>query len=302
MRVNSPRANPPGPSDISGGTSARPPAVVPAPAVPSRNVPPGVRGLSSRRRGRLVLRRWWSTLAIVLLWQLIAALRLVPEVVLPGPSDLVVTALGMLGDGSLLHALLVSLARVTAGSALGLLIGLTFGLLAGLSSLGEDIIDRPLQALRTIPFTALAPLFILWFGLGETPKILLVAVATLIPTYLNTSAGVRGVDARLVEMARAYNVRRARIVYRVVLLGALPSVLTGVRFALGLAWVAVIIAETINASEGLGFLLTNARTYVRTDIVMVCIAVYAGLGLFTDAIVRALESHLLRWRTPHRRN
>lgn len=246
------------------------------------------------------LRRWWSTIGLVVLWQLVASVRLVPEVVLPGPSDLVQTALDMVSDGSLQWALLVSLGRVAAGSALGIGVGLTCGLVAGLSRLGEDIVDRPLQALRTIPFTALAPLFILWFGLGETPKVLLVAIATLIPTYLNTSAGVRSVDPRLVEMAQAYNVSRPRIVRRVVLAGALPSVLTGVRFALGLAWVAVIIAETINASEGLGFLLTNARTYVRTDIVMVCIAVYAGLGLFTDAIVRGLEAHLLRWRSPNR--
>lgn len=259
------------------------------------------RGTDRRWRGdRLWLRRWWSTIGLVVLWQFVASVGLVPEVVLPGPSDLVQTAVDMVSDGSLQRALLVSLGRVAAGSALGLGAGLLCGLIAGLSRLGEDIVDRPLQALRTIPFTALAPLFILWFGLGETPKVLLVAIATLIPAYLNTSAGVRSVDSRLVEMAHAYNVPRSRIIRRVVLAGALPSVLTGVRFALGLAWVAVIIAETINASEGLGFLLTNARTYVRTDIVMVCIAVYAALGLLTDAIVRGLEAYLLRWRSPTR--
>lgn len=279
---------------------ARLPADAPKPSDVAQTTTPRRRAERGSSRDPVWLRRWWSTIGLVVLWQIVASLRLVPEVVLPGPSDLVETASTMVGDGSLQWALLVSLGRVAAGSALGLGAGLLFGLVAGLSRLGEDIVDRPLQALRTIPFTALGPLFILWFGLGEAPKVLLVAIATLIPTYLNTSAGVRGVDSHLVEMARAYNVPRSRIIRRVVLAGALPSVLTGVRFALGLAWVAVIVAETINASEGLGFLLTNARTYVRTDIVMVCIAVYAGLGLLTDAIVRGLEVYLLRWRSPNR--
>lgn len=250
-------------------------------------------------RGRS-LRPWWSCIGLVLLWQLVATLRLVPEVVLPGPGDLVSSATALLLDGTLARAMLVSLGRVVAGGLLGIGAGVGLGLVAGLSRVGEDIVDRPLQALRTIPFTALAPLFILWFGLGETPKVLLVAVATLVPTYLTTSGGVRDVDARLVEMARAYGVARSQIVRRVVIPGALPSILTGIRFALGIAWVAVIIAETVNADAGLGFLLTNARLYVRTDIVMICIAVYAVLGLLTDAFVRGLEVRLLRWRTPVR--
>lgn len=258
---------------------------------------PVPRGRERRSSTWRRLRPWASSLLVVLGWQVLAGFGVLDPRTLPGPATLVTTAAGMVGDGSLPRALGTSLLRVLAGSALGVTAGLLAGLLAGLSRLAEDVLDRPLQMVRTIPFTALTPLFILWFGLGEAPKVGLIAVATVVPVYLNTFGGVRDVDRGLVEVAKVYRLSPWQTARRVLLPGALPQVLVGLRFALGVAWVAVIIAETVNASAGIGFLLTNARTYARTDVVMVCIAVYALLGLATDAAVRLLERRLLPWRT-----
>lgn len=234
----------------------------------------------------------------MLLWQLVATAGALPSSVLPGPVELLGTAATLVRDGTLPEALLVSLLRVLAGAGAGIAVGLALGLLSGLSRVGEDVVDRPVQMVRTIPFTALTPLLMLWLGLGEAPKVVLVAIATAVPMYVNTVGGVRGVDDRLLEVARVYGLGTWRTVTQVVLPGALGTVLVGLRHALGIAWVAVIVAETVNASSGIGYQLTNARTYVRTDVVMVCIAVYAVLGLLTDGVVRLAERRLLHWREP----
>ncbi|MHA3947144.1 ABC transporter permease [Cellulomonas bogoriensis] len=245
-----------------------------------------------------LLRPWVSTLVVVAGWEAVARLGLVRPEVLPPPSALLTTATAMTVDGTLPGALVVSLGRVAAGAGIGITVGVALGLVAAFWRTGADVVDKPVQMLRTIPFTALTPLLILWFGLGESPKILLVVVATLVPMYLNTLGGVRAVDPALVEVATAYRLSAWQTATQVLLPGALAPILVGLRHALGIAWVAVIVAETVNASSGIGYLLTTARTYVRTDQVMVCIAVYACLGLATDSLVRALERRLLRWDRP----
>lgn len=247
------------------------------------------------------LRPWLSIVVLVVGWQALASAGALDPQTLPGPATLITTGWSMLTDGSLVEALWVSLMRVVVGSLIGVAAGLVAGVAAGFSRIADDILDRPFQMVRTVPFTALTPLFILWFGLGETPKVMLVVVAVIVPVYLNTVGGVRGVDPKLLEVATVYKLSALQTARRVLLPGALGPVLTGLRFALGVAWVAVIIAESVNADSGIGYLLTNARTYSRTDVVMVCIAVYAILGLLTDACVRLLEARLLRWRHPSRR-
>lgn len=251
---------------------------------------------AKNRRRRL--RPWLSTLAILAGWQLAAGTGLTDPRVLPPPSTVLAVGAQLVADGSLPAALGVSVSRVLVGSLAGVSLGLVLGLLAGLSRFGEDLVDKPVQMLRTIPFTALTPLLILWFGLGETPKYVLVAVATLVPVYLNTAGGVRAVDPQLIEVARAHHLGRLRTAVEVLLPGALAPVLVGLRHAAGIAWVAVIVAETVNADAGIGYLMTTARTYARTDVVMVCIAVYALLGLVTDFLVRLAERKLLRWQRP----
>jgi sulfonate transport system permease protein len=169
------------------------------------------------------------------------------------------------------------------------------GLVAGLVRLGEELFDALLQMLRTIPFLALVPLFIVWFGIGELPKILLIALAVTFPMYLNTYSGVRNIDRKVIEVARCFGLSGARLVWTVILPLALPSILTGLRFSLGIAVLVLIAAEQINASAGLGYLLNSAQLYQQVDVILICIAIYAVLGLSTDLIVRLLERLLMPW-------
>lgn len=174
--------------------------------------------------------------------------------------------------------------------------GLLLGVVSGYSRLGELAVDRPLQMLRAIPFNALLPLFIIAFGVGEPMKVLLIAEGVLIPVYLNTYAGIRNVDVKLVELALVYKLSRPLVAWKILLLGALPSILTGLRFALAIAWIALVTSETVNTTSGLGFVLVNAQRFVRPDVVVLCIIIYALLGVLTDWLVRLLERRLLRWR------
>jgi sulfonate transport system permease protein len=190
----------------------------------------------------------------------------------------------------------VSLQRAAYGLGLGVLTGTTLALVAGLSRLGEDLVDPPLQMARTLPVLGLVPLFILWFGIGETAKVLMVVLATAFPVYLNTFAGIRGVDRRLVEAASTLGLSRAGSIRHVVLPAALPNFLVGLRHSLGIAWLVLVVSEQINASSGLGYLMTRAREFMQTDVIVVALVVYAALGLLSDLAVRALERSALAWR------
>lgn len=154
---------------------------------------------------------------------------------------------------------------------------MVLGLITGTSRLGERLLDTSLQMLRNVPHLALIPLVILWFGIDESAKIFLVALGTLFPIYLNTYHGIRNVDRGLVEMARSYGLSGWSLFVQVILPGALPSIMVGVRFALGLMWLTLIVAETISANAGIGYLAMNAREFLQTDVVMVAIILYALL-------------------------
>lgn len=247
------------------------------------------------------LRPWASVLAVLALWWMADALGMLNERVLPGPAAICSALLDLTVNGRLGGAVLASLPRVLIGVTIGVASGIVLGLISGFWRLGEDLVDKPMQMIRAIPFTALVPLLILWFGIGEAPKIALVTVGTLVPLYVNTASGIKGVDRRLVEVAQLYRLSGPRTAMLVLLPAALPQILTGLRYGLGLAWVALIVAETVGANAGIGFLLTNARQYGHTSVVIVCILLYASLGVATDLIVRGLESHLLRWRPGARR-
>ena len=242
------------------------------------------------------LRRFLSPLVLVLLWQAASSLGLISPRTLASPATVILSGWELLLSGELPHHLMVSLTRVVSGLAIGLTLGTGFALVAGLSRLGEEVVDAPLQMLRTLPFLALVPLFILWFGIGETPKIALVALGTTFPIYLTLFAGIRGVDPKLVEAGKMFGLDQRGLVRHVVLPGALPSALVGLRYALGTAWLSLVIAEQINATSGIGFLINDARDFLRTDIIVVGLVVYALLGLGADALVRALERRALAWR------
>ena len=240
--------------------------------------------------------RWVSPALFLLLWELGSRTGLIPGRILAAPST-VLQALGELtATGELPANLAVSLARVAAGLGIGLLVGTILAVIAGLSRAGETAIDPLMQIKRTIPSLALTPLFIVWFGIGEAPKIALIAVATIFPIYLNLFSGIRSVDARLVEAARSYGLSEAALVWHVILPGALPGFLVGLRYASGVALLVLVVAEQINASAGLGLLINNARDFMRTDIIVVCLLVYAALGLTADLAVRVIERRALAWR------
>jgi sulfonate transport system permease protein len=240
---------------------------------------------------------WLSPVLILVVWQLGSVQGWISERTLPSPIAVFKAGRDLLADGTLESALVASLSRVVLGTALGVVLGLVLGLISGYSSLGEMSVDRPLQMLRAIPFNALLPLFIIAFGVGEPMKILLIAEGVLIPIYLNTYAGIRNVDAKLVEVGIVYQFSRRLIAYKILLLGALPSILTGLRFSLAIAWIALVTSETVNTTSGIGYILVNAQRFVRPDQVVLCIVIYALLGVLTDWLVRLLEKRLLSWRS-----
>jgi len=242
------------------------------------------------------LRRFISPVALVLLWQAGSMAGLISPRTLAAPSTILATAWQLTASGELPYHLLVSLRRVALGLALGLTVGTLLAIVAGLSRRGEDVVDAPMQAMRTLPFLALVPLFILWFGIGELPKVLLVALGTTFPIYLNLFAGIRGVDPKLAEAGRVFGLDRRGLVWNVILPGALPAALIGLRYGLGVAWLSLVIAEQINASAGIGYLINDARDFLRTDVIVVGLLVYALLGLVADALVRVLERRALAWR------
>lgn len=189
-----------------------------------------------------------------------------------------------------------SLQRVAFGLLLGTVVGTGLALVSGLFRIGEDIVDAPVQMLRTVPFVGLIPLFIIWFGIGEAPKVAIITLGVTFPLYLNVYAGIRGVDAQLIEAGESLGLSRWGLVRHVVLPGALPGAMTGLRYSLGIAWLALVFAEQVNADSGIGFLMVQARDFLRTDVIVVCLVVYAFLGLLADFVVRSLERLLLQWR------
>lgn len=244
----------------------------------------------------LLRSRWLSPLLLLLIWEGAARSGLVPAHTLAAPSSVIATLVQMVASGELPSNLLVSFGRVAIGLGLGVSLGIVLGLAAGLSRRGEAVVDPLVQIKRTIPVVALAPLFIVWFGIGETTKVLLIAFATMFPVYLNLVGGIRSVDKRLVDAALSFGLNRRQLIAHVILPGALPSLLVGLRYALTISIVMLVIAEQINASAGLGFLVNNARDFMRTDIIMVCLMVYALLGLGADGLVRLVEARALAWR------
>ncbi len=248
---------------------------------------------TARRSG---WRRLASPLAIVLIWQLASSLGLMSAQTLASPGQILRTGWSLILDGTLPHNLLVSLLRAFSGLAIAIVAGTVLALVAGLSRMGEDVVDAPMQMARTMPVLALVPLFILWFGIGETPKVALVALGALFPIYLNLFKGIRAVDPKLLEMARTLGLSRWQTIRQVILPGALPDFLLGLRFAVGISWLMLVVAEQINANSGIGHMMMDAEDFLRTDIILVGLFIYAALGLISDQIVRSIEARALVWR------
>jgi sulfonate transport system permease protein len=245
---------------------------------------------------RISDQRWLSPMILLAAWEAASLAGWIPSRILAAPSAVLQTLWRLTADGELPSALAVSLARMGAGLAIGVTAGSALALVAGLSKLGETLVDPPLQIIRPLPTLALTPLFIVWLGIGETPKIALIALGVTFPVYLNLFNAIRSVDPRLMEAGRSFGLHGWGLIANVVLPGAMPGFLVGLRYALSVALLILVVAEQINASAGLGYLINNARDFMQTDVIVVCLLVYALLGLAADSFVRAIERRVLVWR------
>ncbi|MFD6269635.1 ABC transporter permease [Nocardia asteroides] len=229
-------------------------------------------------------------------WVLGSATGAIDPETLPAPWTVAQTAGDLIADGRLQSNLLTSLQRAAFGLGLGVAIGVVLALVAGLSRLGEAIVDGPVQIKRAIPTLALIPLFIVWFGIGEEMKLIVITTSVLIPVYINTHAYLRSVDARYVELAETVGLSRWGFLRRIALPGSLPGFFLGLRLAVTISWLALVVVEQVNATSGIGYLMTQARTYGQIDVIVVGLVIYGLLGLFGDLAVRAAERKALAWR------
>ncbi len=240
------------------------------------------------------LHRVISPLLLLAIWQLVSVAGLISAAKLPPPNKVSHTAVTLVTTdspayGTLQHALVASLERMAVGFALGATCAVTLAVLSGLSRVGEDLVDPLMQMLRTLPLFGLVPVFIVWFGIGQLPMLLLIALGAAIPLYLNTFAGIRSVDAKLGELGQVLGLKRRELIRHIVLPGALREVLVGLRQSLGVAWLSLVVAEQLNTNAGLGFMINQATQFLQNDMMFVALLVYTILGLLTDWLVRLLE-------------
>lgn len=241
------------------------------------------------------LTQWIVPLVILLVWQIACVTGFVSSRVLPAPTDVAVAGWKLALSGELAKNIWVSFWRASVGFLIGGAIGFAFGLANGLSQISNKLTDTTLQMVRNVPHLALIPLVILWFGIDESAKLFLVALGVFFPIYLNTLHGIKTVDPQLIEMGRIYGMSNGELFRRVIFPGALPSIFVGLRFALGIMWLTLIVAETIAASSGLGYMAMQAREFMLIDVVVLSILIYALLGKLADSTARVLERLTLSW-------
>ncbi len=256
------------------------------------------RFLGSRRRSRVLSLtiRCAVPVLLVAVWQLASSRGWLDPDVLAPPSAVLTAAEELWRSGQLADFLAASGRRAGLGVSLGIVIGLVLGVLSGLSALGEELIDPTMQMLRAVPFLALVPLFMSWFGIDETFKIVLIAVAAIAPMYAYTYLGVRNVDRKVVEAARGFGLSGVRLVTSVILPSALPNVLMALRICLSISLSGLIAAEQVGTTKGIGYLVALAQQYYRNDYMVLCIVLYAVLGVLIDLVIRLLERYAMPWR------
>lgn len=233
---------------------------------------------------------------ILIIWQLAGVFGLVSKTVLPTPLDIFLAFQELIKTGELFGHLSISVFRAAAGFFIGGGLGIILGTFVGFSTRSEQYLDPSVQMLRTVPHLAVAPLFVLWFGFGETSKVLLIADGAFFPLYVNAFLGIRGVDSKLFDVARVLEFSKRKLITKLILPAALPNLLLGARLSLGVAWVSLVVAELMGSTEGIGYMIMDARQFSNTDIVFVGIIIFAFVGKFSDSLVRLLEVKFLRWR------
>jgi sulfonate transport system permease protein len=253
-----------------------------------------------RRASMQLLAPWLLPVLLIAGWQIAAQAGWLSSRILPEPWAVLKAFWTLAASGELWLHLRTSLWRAVCGFSIGASLGLGLGLLTGSFRHAETLLDTTLQMIRNIPALALIPLVILWFGIDESAKLFLLSLGVFFPVYLNTFHGIRSADQGLIEMARSYGLSGWPLYRDVILPAALPSILVGVRFSLGLVWVLLIVAETISAQAGIGYMTMNAREFLQTDVVLVGVLLYALLGKLADLLSRGLEKYCLRWNPAYR--
>ncbi|NOU75381.1 ABC transporter permease subunit [Paenibacillus sp. LMG 31458] len=238
---------------------------------------------------------WVIPILILLLWQVLGLSGWLSERILPTPWEVLTALYGVIKDGTIFEYVDVSTKRAFLGFLIGGSIAFVIGLLNGVFPIAERYIDSTVQMVRTIPHLAMIPLVIMWFGIGETSKLFLVSLGVAFPIYLNTFHGIRSVDPGLVEMGKVYGLKGFALFAKVILPGALANILLGIRFSLGIMWLSLIVAETIAADSGIGYMATHAREFMQMDVVVLCVILYALLGKLSDLIAKYFENRWLKW-------
>lgn len=238
---------------------------------------------------------WILPVVLLASWEVSSNLEIISSRLFPPPSTILVTAVEMVQSGELYYHMGISTYRAIAGLLIGGGIGFILGLINGLFPITGKFFDSTIQMIRNIPHLALIPLVIIWFGIGETAKIFLVSVGVLFPIYVNTYHGIRTVDRGLIEMGKVYGLTTWELFRTIILPGALPAIFVGLRYALGLMWLTLIVAETIATDSGIGYMAMNAREFMKTDVIILSILIYALFGKLADSLAKALEQKALKW-------
>lgn len=250
-----------------------------------------------------ILRSRWAYFAgpllLLIVWQFAVSVLHVPANQIPSPANIVRALRELISSGQLATALVVSVRRVVLGLLLGVALGSVLAMLSGLTELGERLIDSVMHMFRTMPVLALLPLFIVWFGIGEEAKVMVIAWAVTFPIYINLFAGIKSVDPKLIEAGQVLGLKRLGLIRQVILPSALPQFLTGLRIAMGVSWLVLVAAEEINATSGLGYLITTAQSLMQTDVIFAVLIVFSLLGVLSDLIVRLIERWALAWRSSY---
>ncbi|MFD0589836.1 ABC transporter permease [Paenibacillus sp. GCM10027627] len=237
---------------------------------------------------------------VILIWQYLSGTGVMNAALFPAPTTIAAEFYRIVETGELYPHLEISVKRAIVGFLIGGSLGLLTGAAVGMFKRVEETVDPAVQMIRTVPLLAITPLFILWFGFGELSKVLLIALGSFFPMYVNTFLGVRNVDAKLFDIARVLEFTRTKQLIRLVLPAAMPNVLLGLRLSISVAWLVLVVAELMGADRGVGYLIQDARTFMRTEVVFIGIIIFAAVGKLTDSLVRLLERRLLKWQDSYK--
>nr|CCC56287.1 nitrate/sulfonate/bicarbonate ABC superfamily ATP binding cassette transporter, membrane protein [Weissella thailandensis fsh4-2] len=239
---------------------------------------------------------WLIPVGIIIIWEIIVDAGMIDTTYVPSPSAVGSQAITLWQEGTLQQNIGISLYRATIGLLIGGTIGFTLGVANGLSRISNLLFNSTVQMVRNIPHLALIPLIIIWLGIGEPAKVTLVAIGVMFPIYINTLHGIQSIDPKLIEMGRSYQLSKWQMLTKIIFPGAMPTILMGVRYALGVMWTTLIVSETISSSSGIGYMETNAQQFLDMPTIFLAIIIYAILGKVSDWIAALLESILLDWQ------